>query len=203
MEKLVPLNNTCCSQELCRWVCFGFIVIGFGFLLLLSGSPMRSGWANNQAERDFNDGTSFFFFSSSSPRDEVEEKHKSSSYHRHSYHLLQHDSQDASAEQRYKSAQPPLSPCMDSVQAAFVLLSPAGLHVWGECLCFVSWLTVCMQSSFCNVLVTSIDHNWPPDTVQFTVCRGGFGCASPKSMAKFCLITSVTLLREQFVNPVP
>uniref|UniRef100_A0A7M4FDQ7 Enhancer of mRNA-decapping protein 4 n=1 Tax=Crocodylus porosus TaxID=8502 RepID=A0A7M4FDQ7_CROPO len=32
-------------------------------------------------------------------RDEVEEKHKSSSYHRHSYHLLQHDSQDASAEQ--------------------------------------------------------------------------------------------------------
>ncbi|NXH45871.1 EDC4 protein, partial [Dicaeum eximium] len=34
-----------------------------------------------------------------SPRDEVEEKHKSSSYHRHSYHLLQHDSQDASAEQ--------------------------------------------------------------------------------------------------------
>uniref|UniRef100_A0A8C3L063 Enhancer of mRNA-decapping protein 4 n=1 Tax=Chrysolophus pictus TaxID=9089 RepID=A0A8C3L063_CHRPC len=29
----------------------------------------------------------------------VEEKHKSSSYHRHSYHLLQHDSQDASAEQ--------------------------------------------------------------------------------------------------------
>lgn len=79
-----------------------------------------------------------FFFSSSSPRDEVEEKHKSSSYHRHSYHLLQHDSQDASAEQRYKSAQPPLSPCMDSVQAAFVLLSPASLHMWGECLCFVS-----------------------------------------------------------------
>ncbi|XP_075571576.1 enhancer of mRNA-decapping protein 4 isoform X2 [Pelecanus crispus] len=35
-----------------------------------------------------------------SPRDEVEEKHKGSSYHRHSYHLLQHDSQDASAEQR-------------------------------------------------------------------------------------------------------
>ncbi|XP_010016036.1 PREDICTED: enhancer of mRNA-decapping protein 4, partial [Nestor notabilis] len=35
-----------------------------------------------------------------SPRDEVEEKHKTSSYHRHSYHLLQHDSQDASAEQR-------------------------------------------------------------------------------------------------------
>ncbi|XP_035192650.1 enhancer of mRNA-decapping protein 4 isoform X2 [Oxyura jamaicensis] len=35
-----------------------------------------------------------------SPRDEVEEKHKSSAYHRHSYHLLQHDSQDASAEQR-------------------------------------------------------------------------------------------------------
>ncbi|XP_062442515.1 enhancer of mRNA-decapping protein 4 isoform X2 [Rhea pennata] len=34
-----------------------------------------------------------------SPRDEVEEKHKSSSHHRHSYHLLQHDSQDASAEQ--------------------------------------------------------------------------------------------------------
>ncbi|XP_062477153.1 enhancer of mRNA-decapping protein 4 [Pezoporus occidentalis] len=34
-----------------------------------------------------------------SPRDEVEEKHKSTSYHRHSYHLLQHDSQDASAEQ--------------------------------------------------------------------------------------------------------
>ncbi|XP_067409138.1 enhancer of mRNA-decapping protein 4 [Emydura macquarii macquarii] len=34
-----------------------------------------------------------------SPRDDVEEKHKSSSYHRHSYHLLQHDSQDASAEQ--------------------------------------------------------------------------------------------------------
>ncbi|NXX49032.1 EDC4 protein, partial [Tricholaema leucomelas] len=34
-----------------------------------------------------------------SPRDEVEEKHKTSSYHRHSYHLLQHDSQDASAEQ--------------------------------------------------------------------------------------------------------
>ncbi|NXF12272.1 EDC4 protein, partial [Smithornis capensis] len=34
-----------------------------------------------------------------SPRDEVDEKHKSSSYHRHSYHLLQHDSQDASAEQ--------------------------------------------------------------------------------------------------------
>ncbi|NWR76867.1 EDC4 protein, partial [Centropus unirufus] len=34
-----------------------------------------------------------------SPRDEIEEKHKSSSYHRHSYHLLQHDSQDASAEQ--------------------------------------------------------------------------------------------------------
>uniref|UniRef100_A0A669QU04 Enhancer of mRNA-decapping protein 4 n=1 Tax=Phasianus colchicus TaxID=9054 RepID=A0A669QU04_PHACC len=34
-----------------------------------------------------------------SPRDEVEEKHKSSSYHRHSYHILQHDSQDASAEQ--------------------------------------------------------------------------------------------------------
>ncbi|NWS44501.1 EDC4 protein, partial [Probosciger aterrimus] len=34
-----------------------------------------------------------------STRDEVEEKHKSSSYHRHSYHLLQHDSQDASAEQ--------------------------------------------------------------------------------------------------------
>ncbi|KAM6354055.1 LOW QUALITY PROTEIN: enhancer of mRNA-decapping protein 4 [Alca torda] len=33
-----------------------------------------------------------------SPRDEVEEKHKSSSYHRHSYHLP-HDSQDASAEQ--------------------------------------------------------------------------------------------------------
>ncbi|XP_034974856.2 enhancer of mRNA-decapping protein 4 isoform X2 [Zootoca vivipara] len=33
-----------------------------------------------------------------SPRNEVEEKHKSS-YHRHSYHLLQHDSQDASAEQ--------------------------------------------------------------------------------------------------------
>lgn len=60
-----------------------------------------------------------------------------------------------------------------------------------------------MQSSFCNVLVTSIDHNWPPDTVQFTVFRGGFGCASPKIMAKFCLITSVTLLREQFVNPVP
>uniref|UniRef100_A0A663MS00 Enhancer of mRNA-decapping protein 4 n=1 Tax=Athene cunicularia TaxID=194338 RepID=A0A663MS00_ATHCN len=41
----------------------------------------------------------FFFLPSSSPRDEVEEKHKSSSYHRHSYHLLQHDSQDASAEQ--------------------------------------------------------------------------------------------------------
>uniref|UniRef100_A0A8D0GBJ2 Enhancer of mRNA-decapping protein 4 n=1 Tax=Sphenodon punctatus TaxID=8508 RepID=A0A8D0GBJ2_SPHPU len=34
-----------------------------------------------------------------SPRDEVEEKCKSSSYHRHSYHLLQHDSQDDSAEQ--------------------------------------------------------------------------------------------------------
>lgn len=51
--------------------------------------------------------------------------------------------------------------------------------------------------------MTSIDHNWPPDTVQFTVFRGGFGCASPKIMAKFCLITSVTLLREQFVNPVP
>ncbi|KAG6941023.1 enhancer of mRNA decapping 4 [Chelydra serpentina] len=34
-----------------------------------------------------------------SPRDDVAEKHKSSSYHRHSYHLLQHDSQDASAEQ--------------------------------------------------------------------------------------------------------
>ncbi|XP_054025893.1 enhancer of mRNA-decapping protein 4 [Dryobates pubescens] len=34
-----------------------------------------------------------------SPRDEVEEKHKSSAYHRHSYQLLQHDSQDASAEQ--------------------------------------------------------------------------------------------------------
>ncbi|XP_061450047.1 enhancer of mRNA-decapping protein 4 isoform X2 [Rhineura floridana] len=33
-----------------------------------------------------------------SPRNEIEEKHKSS-YHRHSYHLLQHDSQDASAEQ--------------------------------------------------------------------------------------------------------
>uniref|UniRef100_A0A672VA70 Enhancer of mRNA-decapping protein 4 n=1 Tax=Strigops habroptila TaxID=2489341 RepID=A0A672VA70_STRHB len=32
-------------------------------------------------------------------RDEVEEKHKSSSYHQHSYHLLQHDNQDASAEQ--------------------------------------------------------------------------------------------------------
>lgn len=58
-----------------------------------------------QAERDFPDG--IFFFPLSSPRDEVEEKHKSSSYHRHSYHLLQHDSQDASAEQRYQSAQPP------------------------------------------------------------------------------------------------
>uniref|UniRef100_A0A674ILV8 Enhancer of mRNA-decapping protein 4 n=1 Tax=Terrapene triunguis TaxID=2587831 RepID=A0A674ILV8_9SAUR len=34
-----------------------------------------------------------------SPRDDIAEKHKSSSYHRHSYHLLQHDSQDASAEQ--------------------------------------------------------------------------------------------------------
>ncbi|KAL7978866.1 hypothetical protein Chor_013355 [Crotalus horridus] len=33
------------------------------------------------------------------PRNEVEEKHKSSC-HRHSYRLLQHDSQDASAEQR-------------------------------------------------------------------------------------------------------
>ncbi|XP_044275754.1 enhancer of mRNA-decapping protein 4 isoform X2 [Varanus komodoensis] len=33
-----------------------------------------------------------------SPRNDTEEKHKSS-YHRHSYHLLQHDSQDASAEQ--------------------------------------------------------------------------------------------------------
>uniref|UniRef100_A0A8C3HQY2 Enhancer of mRNA-decapping protein 4 n=1 Tax=Chrysemys picta bellii TaxID=8478 RepID=A0A8C3HQY2_CHRPI len=32
-------------------------------------------------------------------RDDIAEKHKSSSYHRHSYHLLQHDSQDASAEQ--------------------------------------------------------------------------------------------------------
>ncbi|XP_029464685.1 enhancer of mRNA-decapping protein 4 isoform X2 [Rhinatrema bivittatum] len=35
-----------------------------------------------------------------SPRDEVQEKHKSSSFHRHSYHMLQHhDSQDASTEQ--------------------------------------------------------------------------------------------------------
>ncbi|XP_053808602.1 enhancer of mRNA-decapping protein 4 isoform X1 [Vidua chalybeata] len=41
-----------------------------------------------------------------SPRDEVEEKHKSSSYHRHSYHLLQHDSQDASAEQRDMNQSP-------------------------------------------------------------------------------------------------
>uniref|UniRef100_A0A8C8VFN4 Enhancer of mRNA-decapping protein 4 n=1 Tax=Pelusios castaneus TaxID=367368 RepID=A0A8C8VFN4_9SAUR len=44
-----------------------------------------------------------------SPRNEVEEKHKSSSYHRHSYHLLQHDSQDASAEQRDGSQSP--RPC--------------------------------------------------------------------------------------------
>ncbi|XP_056664650.1 enhancer of mRNA-decapping protein 4 isoform X9 [Monodelphis domestica] len=35
-----------------------------------------------------------------SPRDDVQEKHKGSSYHRHAYHLLQQDSQDASAEQR-------------------------------------------------------------------------------------------------------
>ncbi|XP_044516509.1 enhancer of mRNA-decapping protein 4 [Gracilinanus agilis] len=34
-----------------------------------------------------------------SPRDDVQEKHKGSSYHRHAYHLLQQDSQDASAEQ--------------------------------------------------------------------------------------------------------
>ncbi|KAM9065205.1 enhancer of mRNA-decapping protein 4 isoform X1 [Sarcophilus harrisii] len=34
-----------------------------------------------------------------SPRDDVQEKHKASSYHRHAYHLLQQDSQDASAEQ--------------------------------------------------------------------------------------------------------
>nr|XP_020666642.1 enhancer of mRNA-decapping protein 4 isoform X1 [Pogona vitticeps] len=33
-----------------------------------------------------------------SPRNEAEEKHKSS-YHRHTYHMLQHESQDASAEQ--------------------------------------------------------------------------------------------------------
>lgn len=85
---------------------------------------------NIQAEKDFNDG--IFFFPLPSPRDEVEEKHKSSSYHRHSYHLLQHDSQDASAEQRYQSAQPPFSACMDSAQAEFVPLSPASLQVWGE-----------------------------------------------------------------------
>lgn len=109
---------------------------------------------NIQAERDFND--SVFFFPLSSPRDEVEEKHKSSSYHRHSYHLLQHDSQDASAEQRYQSAQAPLSPCMDSAQAAFVPLSPASLHVWGEWLCSVSCLDVCLQPSFPDVLMTSV-----------------------------------------------
>ncbi|XP_074865356.1 enhancer of mRNA-decapping protein 4 isoform X2 [Carettochelys insculpta] len=34
-----------------------------------------------------------------SPRDDSEEKHKSSACHRHRYHLLQHDSQDTSAEQ--------------------------------------------------------------------------------------------------------
>lgn len=34
-----------------------------------------------------------------SPRDDVDEKHKGAAYHRHSYHVLQHDSQDASAEQ--------------------------------------------------------------------------------------------------------
>ncbi|XP_043841279.1 enhancer of mRNA-decapping protein 4 isoform X1 [Dromiciops gliroides] len=34
-----------------------------------------------------------------SPRDDVQEKHKGSCYHRHAYRLLQQDSQDASAEQ--------------------------------------------------------------------------------------------------------
>ncbi|XP_033897068.3 enhancer of mRNA-decapping protein 4-like isoform X2 [Acipenser ruthenus] len=34
-----------------------------------------------------------------SSREDVKEKHKSSSFHRHAYHLPQHDSQDASAEQ--------------------------------------------------------------------------------------------------------
>uniref|UniRef100_A0A674IM76 Enhancer of mRNA-decapping protein 4 n=1 Tax=Terrapene triunguis TaxID=2587831 RepID=A0A674IM76_9SAUR len=50
---------------------------------------------NSIAGRCFHDGISL----SPSPRDDIAEKHKSSSYHRHSYHLLQHDSQDASAEQ--------------------------------------------------------------------------------------------------------
>lgn len=71
------------------------------------------------------------FPSFSSPRDEVEEKHKSSSYHRHSYHLLQHDSQDASAEQRYQST--PLS-CMDFVHVVtlFVPSSAVSFHLWCE-----------------------------------------------------------------------
>lgn len=68
------------------------------FLLDLSGPAIRSEQLLNQKETFTR---VFYCFPSSSPRDEVEEKHKSSSYHRHSYHLLQHDSQDASAEQRY------------------------------------------------------------------------------------------------------
>lgn len=146
----------------------------------------------------------FSFFSFPSPRDEVEEKHKSSSYHRHSYHLLQHDSQDASAEQRYQSAQPPLSPRMDSVQAAFVLLSPASLHVWGECLCFVSWLNVHMQSSFHNVLMTSADHEiglWALSNL-FSVGKGLTGLLL-RAWSKLGLITSENLLRDQFPNTVP
>nr|XP_033796651.1 enhancer of mRNA-decapping protein 4 isoform X2 [Geotrypetes seraphini] len=45
-----------------------------------------------------------------SPRDEVQEKHTSSSFHRHSYHMLQqHDSQDASTEQRDLAQSPRVS----------------------------------------------------------------------------------------------
>lgn len=155
-----------------------------------------------KAERDFPDG--IFFFPLSSPRDEVEEKHKSSSYHRHSYHLLQHDSQDASAEQRYQSAQPPLSPCMDSAQAAFVPLSPASLQVCDECLCFVSWVNVCLQPSFPNVLMTSAPLKiglWALSSL-FSVGKGLIVLLL-KAGTKLGLITSKNLLRDQFPSIVP
>lgn len=84
--------------------------IGVGFVCIrLSVGLCHKLWSKQIAKPKETFTMVFSFFSSSSPRDEVEEKHKSSSYHRHSYHLLQHDSQDASAEQRYRRAQPCLA----------------------------------------------------------------------------------------------
>lgn len=122
----------------------------------------------------------FSFFPLSSPRDEVEEKHKSSSYHRHSYHLLQHDSQDASAEQRYQSAQPPLLACMDSAQGAFMPLPPA-------------------QLPQCSVTSAHLKIGIWALSSLFSVGKD-FIVLLQKAWTKLGLITNKNLLRDQFPN---